>query len=605
MKHKLLRWLQWSTSCGKLRSKLLCIYFLLIVIPLGMFSLYAYLRVKSVIQQQTFSAAQNAFDDTCLSLEHLLGRLDGVIDILSTDPLIYTMASNDPRDFTYIRRLEDSDQLATTFEHLRILSGVDRIQLYVSNDYPYSNTRTNIVQISQIEQSGWYQSAAQGSLRLWCAPADLGDPSGAAQECFSSIQVVYNPRSVKEPLAILRADIDARHVQELLSGISITENSLLLLLRGDEILLTSSLDIPPSRMGALVEQLHHSPSGTWETIQASGTNYYVQSKGIGPSGWRIASILPYRDVFRLSHELSVEMLIIVIAVALAAYLLAYFISQSTLKRVSLLTDTMQAVEKSNVTVRLEPSGNDEIAQLMRGFNQMMDRVDTRMEERVEYGRQIKNLELKALQAQINPHFLYNSLDLINCTAISRNIPEISRMVNALGRFYRLSLSKGREVIPLSDELKHAQLYVDIQNMRFENRVSVRWELDPSAAQCQIIKIVLQPLIENAIIHGIFEKPSKCGCVAVVVRRESEGIRITIEDDGVGMDEATRLANFSPAAPGQITAAPGGYGVRNIHDRLRLAYGEPFGLSCVSRLGEGTTVTVYIPTIEPQEQTQED
>lgn len=604
MKNSLLRWLQWSTSCGKLRSKLLCIYFLLIVIPLGMFSLYAYLRVKSVIQEQTFSAAQNAFDDTCLSLEHLLGRLDGVIDILSTDSLIYTMASNDPRDFTYIRRLEDSDQLATTFEHLRVLSGVDRIRLYVGNDYPYSNTRTNIVQISRIEQSGWYQAAAKGRRRLWCAPADLGESSETGQPCFSSIQMVYNPRSVKEPLAILRADIDARRVQELVSGTSITENGLLLLLRGDEVLLASDPDIPLSRLDTLVEQLHGSCAGAWATIQANGTDYYVQSKGIGPSGWRIASILPYRDVFRLSHELSIEMLVIVIAVALAAYLLAYLISQSTLKRISQLTGTMQAVEKGNVTVRLEPSGNDEIAQLMDGFNQMMDRVDTLMEERVEYGRQIKNLELKALQAQINPHFLYNSLDLINCTAISRNVPEISRMVNALGRFYRLSLSKGREVIPLSDELKHAQLYVEIQNLRFENRVSVRWALDPAAAQCRIIKIVLQPLIENAIIHGIFEKPSKCGRLAVAVRREPDGIRITIEDDGVGMDEATLLSNFSPAAPGQITATPGGYGVRNIQDRLRLAYGEPFGLSCVSRPGKGTTVTVYIPAIEPEEQPQE-
>lgn len=123
------------------------------------------------------------------------------------------------------------------------------------------------------------------------------------------------------------------------------------------------------------------------------------------------------------------------------------------------------------------------------------------------------------------------------------------MVNALGRFYRLSLSKGREVIPLSDELKHAQLYVEIQNLRFENRVSVRWALDPAAAQCRIIKIVLQPLIENAIIHGIFEKPSKCGRLAVAVRREPDGIRITIEDDGVGMDEATLLSNFSPAGAG--------------------------------------------------------
>ncbi|MEG2021791.1 MAG: ATP-binding protein, partial [Oscillospiraceae bacterium] len=113
------------------------------------------------------------------------------------------------------------------------------------------------------------------------------------------------------------------------------------------------------------------------------------------------------------------------------------------------------------------------------------------------------------------------------------------------------------------------------------------------------------LIENAIIHGIFEKPSKCGCLTVSVRREPDGIRITIEDDGIGMDEATRLSNFSPTAPGQITATPGGYGVRNIQDRLRLAYGEPFGLHCVSRVGEGTTVTVYIPAIEPNEQPTED
>ena len=274
---------------------------------------------------------------------------------------------------------------------------------------------------------------------------------------------------------------------------------------------------------------------------------------------------------------------------------------------SALISELQTVSTVNQTVSIQITEGmtiDEIAQMMDGFNQMMDRVDTLMEERVEYGRQIKNLELKALQAQINPHFLYNSLDLINCTAISRNVPEISRMVNALGRFYRLSLSKGREVIPLSDELKHAQLYVEIQNLRFENRVSVRWALDPAAAQCRIIKIVLQPLIENAIIHGIFEKPSKCGRLAVAVRREPDGIRITIEDDGVGMDEATLLSNFSPAAPGQITATPGGYGVRNIQDRLRLAYGEPFGLSCVSRPGKGTTVTVYIPAIEPEEQPQE-
>ena len=258
------------------------------------------------------------------------------------------------------------------------------------------------------------------------------------------------------------------------------------------------------------------------------------------------------------------------------------------------------VEQGDVRTRLHPEGNDEIAQLMGGFDQMMDRIDRLMEERVEYARQIKHLELKALQAQINPHFLYNSLDLINCTAISRNVPEISRMVRSLGQFYRASLSHGREVIPLADEIRHAQLYVDIQNMRFDNRVRVEWQLDEGAGQCQVIKIILQPLIENAMIHGIFEKPSKTGTIRVRTQRDGELLRITIEDDGAGMEEATRLANFSPTPSGN-RETEGGYGVRNICDRLRIVYGEPYGLFCESAPGEGTQVTVLLPAIEEREE----
>ena len=595
MRNKFLRWL----TCGKLGAKLMCIYFLLIVLPLGMFSFYAYLRVRELIQEQTFSAAQNAFDDTCMSLESLLGRLDGVIDILSTDPLIYMMASNDPRDYTYINRLEDSAQLATTFEHLCMLADIDFIRLYVGNDYSYSNTTTNIIQISEVEHSGWYHAVRENNGRLWCAPSDLEDTEGESpQPCFSSVQMIYNPRSVKEPLAILRADIDAKRIEQIICGSSITDNGLLLLFRGEDILLSSHAASSLPYPEALARQVQDLPPHTWETIQAEGMEYYARCKKIGPSGWCIASILPYRDVFRLSREMGAEMLMTVISVAVTAYLIAYLISQSTLKRIKQLTGTMHTVESGDVAVRLEPSGNDEIAQLMDGFNQMMDRLDALMEEREEHGRQIKNLELKALQAQINPHFLYNSLDLVNCTAISRNVPEISRMVNALGQFYRLSLSNGREVISLSEELKHAKLYVEIQNLRFENRIAAEWDTDPSADCCQIIKIVLQPLIENAILHGIFEKPSKSGRLKVQVRRLDDGIRIFVEDDGVGMDAATLLASFSKAAAPEGTTAFGGYGIRNIQERLVLAYGAPYGLSCSSRPGKGTVVTLFIPAILP-------
>ena len=153
------------------------------------------------------------------------------------------------------------------------------------------------------------------------------------------------------------------------------------------------------------------------------------------------------------------------------------------------------------------------------------------------------------------------------------------------------------MIPLSDELKHAQLYVEIQNLRFENRVSVRWALDPAAAQCRIIKIVLQPLIENAIIHGIFEKPSKCGRLAVAVRREPDGIRITIEDDGVGMDEAT-LAALREAL--QKEQMEGHYGLQNVLRRCRIEYGEKACLSIDSTLGAGTCVTLTLPVSGKEE-----
>ena len=596
MKNKMLSWLSRLTSYGKLRSRLLLIYFLLIVLPLGFFSLYSNFRVRTVVQNQTLSAAQNAFDDTFLAIDRIWTQLDEVIDILATDPLVYAVASNDPRDFTYIQRLQDSNQVATTFEQLRTLSGVDRIQLYVNNEYSYSNDQNNIVQINTISNGHWYHGATQTSTRYWCSPSDFSDQPVEERKWFSSMQTIYNPRSIQEPLAIVRVDIDQSRLHSILDGTSITENGMLLIMRGQNILLASCSDQDADRASSIAQQIKPTGVPNWDIIVENGTRYYVQSRTLNSSGWHVASILPAKDIYHPGNMLSAEMLLIVAVVTVIAYLMAYFLSRSTLDRLSMLTKTMHEVENGNTEVRMEPTGDDEIAQLIGSFNQMMDQMDSLMDDKVEYGRQIKNLELKALQAQINPHFLYNSLDLINCTAISHNIPEISKMVNALSKFYRLSLSKGREIISVRDELKHIKLYLEIQNLRFDNRIHVTWDLDPSVDNCQVIKIILQPIVENAVIHGIFEKPSKSGYLSITTRRFEDGIRITISDDGVGMDEQTMRKNFT--ASDGIADTSGGYGVRNTNDRIKLAYGDSYGLTCSSTIGKGTTVTVYIPAIEP-------
>lgn len=582
-----------------LKSKLLYTYFLLVMLPLGIFTLYTYLRVRSVVQEQTFIAAQNAFDDTVSSIQQTLGRLDAVIDILAMDPLVYRMASNDPEDYTYIRRLEDSDALALTFEHLCSLSGIDRIRLYADNDYLYTSEQDNITQLHEVAQDNWYHALSGEDGRMWFAPADFYDQAPDDQSWFSSMQVIYNPRNVREPLAILRADIDALRITELAGSTSITENGILLLLKDHEILYHTESSTHTDTLYAIAKELPALDANAWMPIQVDGKHYYAQCSSLSKSGWYMASILPFDDVFRLSHELRFEMLAIVLLISITAYLLAVAISKSTLDRIAQLAQTMQAVQEGDEKARPKPSGNDEITQLMGNFNNMMDRIDQLMDEKVAHGQQIKNLELKALQAQINPHFLYNSLDLINCTAISHSVPQISRMVKSLGQFYRLSLSGGSEQIPLSAEMKHAQLYTSIQNMRFEDSIQTNWQMDEDAARCMIIKIVLQPLIENAIIHGIFEKPSKRGHLWVCARRNHNVITITVKDDGIGMDQETLLSNFSAVSGTNITETSGGYGVRNIRDRLFIAYGKPYGLSCESTPGEGTLVTITIPAIEPE------
>lgn len=576
-----------------LRGKLLCIFFVLLALPLGIFTVYAFHRINTVIEEQTFSAAQKSFEDTHNAVEGLFGRITQVADVLTMDPTLYSMAASDSADTTYIQRLNDRDRISTTFRYLRSMSGVDRIRLYVTNDYLYTNS-ADIVSLPAAAGSQWLQAFSEGCSACWFGPADFADQPENEQGWYSLMRLIYDPSHVQTPLAILRVDISADRVDAAVNRSTITQNGTILLLDGDRVLTTSSAP-------QLETTLPPSSAEGWYKAELPQGRYRIQTVELENCGWTLAAALPEKDIFRTSRQLRLEMLAVVVILVLAAYLLAYRLSQSIVRRLYRLNDTMHAVEQGDVSARVEPQGQDEIGQLMNSFSNMMTRIDTLMDEKLEQGQQIKALELKALQAQINPHFLYNSLDLINCTAIAHHVPQISHMVNALARFYRLSLSRGREVIPLADELKHAKLYVEIQNLRFENRVQVDWDVEEGTEQCPIIKIVLQPIIENAIIHGIFEKPDKTGRLRIAVRRQQADLVITVEDDGVGMDEQTRLANFSADASSANTR--GGYGVRNINERLHLAYGPGYGLCCESEPGRGTRVTIRVPAQEANEPEQ--
>ena len=257
-----------------------------------------------------------------------------------------------------------------------------------------------------------------------------------------------------------------------------------------------------------------------------------------------------------------------------------------MKRVNLLHERMQEVKNGNLDIQIHDSLPDEIGELTNNFQQMVDEINHLIQESYKDKLLLKETQLKALQAQINPHFLYNCLSLINSKALMNKQPEISQMSQLLSVFYRTTLNKGRSETTLANEIKNIKSYLDIQRLLHDDSFEVIYQIDPNLPEVEVPNLLLQPLVENSLIHGILPNKSKYGNLFLTVSCVMDQIRFTVLDNGLGIP-AEKL-------PTLLRTDSGGYGLKNVHERLQLAYGENYGLTINSIPGESTMVTFTIP-----------
>ncbi|HEX3047663.1 MAG TPA: sensor histidine kinase, partial [Bacillota bacterium] len=328
----------------------------------------------------------------------------------------------------------------------------------------------------------------------------------------------------------------------------------------------------------------------WKTLRVSRERILVGADNIEKSDWTFLLIIPYKDILDLSVTSRRQMVLIFLIIAPLTLPLAFWVAASATKRIKKLAVQMKRIENGDFNAEIPPENQDEIGELTRNFNYMLIKVDTLMNDKYLLGQEIKNLELKALQAQINPHFLYNTLDLINWMSIRANVPQIRQVVEALSTFYRLSLSKGEDVVTLKNELDHIKSYVNIQNLRFENKIHLKIDVPEALQDYLTLKLILQPIIENAILHGILEKEEEAGEIHISASLDNKIITIQIADDGVGMTQEKASQILSHTSSDKYH----GYGVKNIDERIKLNFGDTYGLSYHSHPGQGTVVTIKIP-----------
>jgi two-component system sensor histidine kinase YesM len=287
--------------------------------------------------------------------------------------------------------------------------------------------------------------------------------------------------------------------------------------------------------------------------------------------------------------------ILIFSAVAFAVVAAWTLSRSIYTPIKKLHDVTTTITRNDLEALMTSDNVDEITELGMSFNIMIGKIKELLDSKISEQENLKKAELRALQAQINPHFLYNTLDTIIWMAESKETDQVIKIVTALSNFFRISLSKGMDWITISEEVERVRSYLTIQKMRYRDILDFRIEVDPAVAENTILKLLLQPLVENALYHGIKNKRQKGTINLRAGRKGEDEILIEVEDDGIGFTPQ-KLAQLRAELEDEsgVLKLESGFGIGNVNKRIRLYYGKPYGLSIESEYSTGTRVSLVIP-----------
>lgn len=398
---------------------------------------------------------------------------------------------------------------------------------------------------------------------------------------------------------VLLLDISYGSLQELMKHVTLGNNGYVYMISGDgELIYHPKMQLIES--GLAQENLKQASGyrdGNYEEwYQGEERNATVKS--VGYTGWKIIGITPEQGL--ILNNLKTN-LFLVFVVALFIFILALinaYISSRITTPIHKLEKSVNELEEGHLDAEVYQGGSYEIRHLGRSIGDMAKRIQTLMDDIVAEHESKRKSEFDTLQSQINPHFLYNTLDIIVWMIENEQKDEAVKIVTALARFFRISLSKGKSIITVRDEVEHVRNYLMIQQKRFKNKFTYRINTDPEVPGLASLKLMLQPLVENAIYHGM-EFMDGDGEIEIRVYLEKGDLWFSIRDNGLGMtqEQVDRLLSDHPYV---ASSRGSGIGVKNVNERIRLYFGEEYGLQIESELDEGTRILIHLPAVPYKE-----
>lgn len=573
-----------------IKAKGLLIVVISTVTPILLFIYVLNYQVVSANRESAFQNIRNTNDILSATLEEQADSIYRYSVILLRDPNVRYLVQDIQKEPPKGPYLSQKTSAATLVSTLASSDFIDRIVFYIDDQYSFLVDNNYFFYLDDIITSDEYSLLTNTPTKgLWIIRAKNGTPD------FHYLVKVVNPDRYQEIVSVIRITYSSEHLERVMheslvkhaSTFLVNDSGEVLASAGEKTFLEDSFDFS------------HFPDKCFTPVNIDRTSYWLYRRQLSTFDISLVTLIPASSFgFFATYDAALSRVIAMVTllwILLFAFSLRH-ISRIT-SRIQMITAYVNQRREVSAPIVIPPfSEQDELADLADHFNLLSQELYENMYQIYSLGVEKRSADLKALQAQINPHFLYNTLDMIDFYAYDEKPEVVEEIVAKLARFYKLSLNAGQELHTLMQELDLIHAYFDIQKIRFQNQISLVTDIPEPLLQNQIPPLTLQPLVENSILHGIREKESKTGTVQIIARERKKLLILQVIDDGVGIpDELIDQINGELSRSAYDSGPPSGshYGIRNINQRIKIIFGSSYGALIIKR-ESGAETDVILP-----------
>ena len=573
-----------------IRTKLI-IGFLTILLPLVLIlSIVFYSYSAEIVLKQSLEQTREIVEQFSISLDNYMGLMRNKMEILADSPTIQEEL-NTHQDKEDIK----NDSFYSRNKRIR------RIMLQI-----YSSVTMNDVEIYGINETNHY-------LSLWSKKYEIPDKDILFENANLSkgrsvlvnnindadtIQMIKMVKDLQtyKPIGYIRFGLKRNYIEKMAKNINFGSDGGVVIF--DENLSKISGIAHDSVLSKLLREKPSIGNFSYSEGKNEYTAVHIHSDS---TGWTTVGVIPLRYINKDLAGIQYLTVIIIVLTIIIGVTVSVIIAQSLILPLENTVNALEKFSRGDFAVRLKENRCDEIGKLNRIFNKAIKEINELMQKVTQSEILNKEMEFKTLQSQMNPHFLYNTLDTINWLAFKEKQTEICNLVAAISSLIRASISNKKSIITIEQELDYVKNYIYIQHIRYKDRFDIIYDIDESLLKQAVPKLIIQPIVENAIIHGIENSKNK-NLLYISVKRETECIIIIVKDTGIGMtdEKVSELLKEPLNAEGDEQKAHTNLGLYAVHKRIQLMYGDLYGLTVQSQAGEGTTVTLHIPFTKKQE-----